>query len=86
MNECLSLIKRKKNQEIFEFVQDITSLIYWLINFKITGKLVERTMMKKYGVENINDHLMSFNTLCYATHVNRSFFVYISKFCNYFRY
>ncbi|KAK1402633.1 4-hydroxy-3-methylbut-2-enyl diphosphate reductase [Heracleum sosnowskyi] len=32
------------------------------------GKLVERTMMQKYGVENIKNHLMSFNTLCDATH------------------
>lgn len=32
------------------------------------GKLVERTMVQKHGVENINNHLMSFNTLCEATH------------------
>ncbi|PRQ23531.1 putative 4-hydroxy-3-methylbut-2-enyl diphosphate reductase [Rosa chinensis] len=31
------------------------------------GKLVENTMMRKYGVENINDHFVSFNTICYAT-------------------
>ncbi|XP_075511237.1 4-hydroxy-3-methylbut-2-enyl diphosphate reductase, chloroplastic-like [Primulina tabacum] len=31
------------------------------------GKLLERTMMRKYGVENINDHFMSFNTICDAT-------------------
>ncbi|KAH1030906.1 hypothetical protein J1N35_043080 [Gossypium stocksii] len=31
------------------------------------GKLVERTMMQKYGVENINDHFLSFNTICDAT-------------------
>ncbi|XP_062022157.1 4-hydroxy-3-methylbut-2-enyl diphosphate reductase, chloroplastic-like [Rosa rugosa] len=31
------------------------------------GKLVEKTMMRKYGVENINDHFVSFNTICYAT-------------------
>ncbi|XP_021738562.1 4-hydroxy-3-methylbut-2-enyl diphosphate reductase, chloroplastic-like [Chenopodium quinoa] len=31
------------------------------------GKLVERTMMRKYGVENINNHFMSFNTICDAT-------------------
>ncbi|KAI3448058.1 hypothetical protein Pfo_004723 [Paulownia fortunei] len=31
------------------------------------GKLVERTMMRKYGVENINNHFLSFNTICDAT-------------------
>ncbi|KAL8542848.1 hypothetical protein ACS0TY_003655 [Phlomoides rotata] len=31
------------------------------------GKLVERTMMRKNGVENINDHFISFNTICDAT-------------------
>ncbi|GAB4837940.1 hypothetical protein Ancab_027468 [Ancistrocladus abbreviatus] len=31
------------------------------------GKLIERTMMHKYGVENINEHFMSFNTICDAT-------------------
>ncbi|XWS39837.1 hypothetical protein CRYUN_Cryun18bG0088800 [Craigia yunnanensis] len=31
------------------------------------GKLVERTMMQKYGVENVNDHFISFNTICDAT-------------------
>ncbi|KAG4973851.1 hypothetical protein AAZX31_11G118600 [Glycine max] len=31
------------------------------------GKLLERTMMHKYGVENINEHFMSFNTICDAT-------------------
>ncbi|CDO97092.1 unnamed protein product [Coffea canephora] len=31
------------------------------------GKLVERTMMRKYGVENINTHFLSFNTICDAT-------------------
>ncbi|XP_078435597.1 4-hydroxy-3-methylbut-2-enyl diphosphate reductase [Wolffia australiana] len=31
------------------------------------GKLVERTMMQKYGVENTSDHFMSFNTICDAT-------------------
>ena len=31
------------------------------------GKLFERTMMKKYGTENLNDHFMSFNTICDAT-------------------
>ncbi|KAJ8441953.1 hypothetical protein Cgig2_020098 [Carnegiea gigantea] len=31
------------------------------------GKLVERTMMRKYGIENINNHFMSFNTICDAT-------------------
>nr|WLF00992.1 4-Hydroxy-3-methylbut-2-en-1-yl diphosphate reductase [Santalum album] len=31
------------------------------------GKLVERTMMRKHGVENINEHFMSFNTICDAT-------------------
>nr|WJV41847.1 4-hydroxy-3-methylbut-2-enyl diphosphate reductase [Phlomoides rotata] len=31
------------------------------------GKLVETTMMQKYGVENVNNHFMSFNTICDAT-------------------
>nr|ABM89226.1 4-hydroxy-3-methylbut-2-enyl diphosphate reductase [Picrorhiza kurrooa] len=31
------------------------------------GKLAERTMMQKYGVENVNNHFMSFNTICDAT-------------------
>ncbi|CAH9079678.1 unnamed protein product [Cuscuta epithymum] len=31
------------------------------------GKLIEKTMMRKYGVENINNHFMSFNTICDAT-------------------
>ncbi|KAI5661002.1 hypothetical protein M9H77_20325 [Catharanthus roseus] len=31
------------------------------------GKLIERTMMRKYGVQNVNDHFMSFNTICDAT-------------------
>ncbi|TQD76711.1 hypothetical protein C1H46_037745 [Malus baccata] len=31
------------------------------------GKLVERTMMSKHGVENVNDHFVSFNTICDAT-------------------
>ncbi len=31
------------------------------------GKLFERTMMQKYGVENINEHFLAFNTICDAT-------------------
>ncbi|GAB4853935.1 hypothetical protein Ancab_018144 [Ancistrocladus abbreviatus] len=31
------------------------------------GKLIERTVMHKYGVENLNEHFMSFNTICDAT-------------------
>ncbi|MCO5573977.1 hypothetical protein L7F22_027755 [Adiantum nelumboides] len=31
------------------------------------GKLFEKTMMTKYGIQNINDHFMSFNTICDAT-------------------
>ncbi|XVF67399.1 hypothetical protein PTKIN_Ptkin10aG0117800 [Pterospermum kingtungense] len=31
------------------------------------GKLLERTMMQKYGVTNVNDHFISFNTICDAT-------------------
>ncbi|KAL8096996.1 hypothetical protein AgCh_030180 [Apium graveolens] len=34
------------------------------------GKLAEKTMMRKHGVENINDHFMSFNTICDATQVS----------------
>ncbi|KAL2651325.1 hypothetical protein R1flu_019453 [Riccia fluitans] len=31
------------------------------------GKLLERAMLQKYGVENTQDHFMSFNTICDAT-------------------
>jgi len=31
------------------------------------GKLFERTMIKKYGPQSLNDHFMSFNTICDAT-------------------
>ncbi|KAH7835417.1 hypothetical protein Vadar_026003 [Vaccinium darrowii] len=31
------------------------------------GKLAERTMMRKYGVENVNEHFIVFDTICYAT-------------------
>ncbi|XP_010028563.2 4-hydroxy-3-methylbut-2-enyl diphosphate reductase, chloroplastic [Eucalyptus grandis] len=31
------------------------------------GKLAERTMMRKFGVENVNQHFISFNTICDAT-------------------
>jgi 4-hydroxy-3-methylbut-2-enyl diphosphate reductase len=31
------------------------------------GKLFERTMMRKYGATQLNDHFMSFNTICDAT-------------------
>ncbi|HBL60242.1 MAG TPA: 4-hydroxy-3-methylbut-2-enyl diphosphate reductase [Cyanobacteria bacterium UBA8803] len=31
------------------------------------GKLFERTMMKKYGPDRLNDHFQSFNTICDAT-------------------
>lgn len=31
------------------------------------GKLFESTMLKKYGPVNLNDHFMSFNTICDAT-------------------
>jgi 4-hydroxy-3-methylbut-2-enyl diphosphate reductase len=31
------------------------------------GKLFERTMMKKYGPPQLNDHFQSFNTICDAT-------------------
>ncbi|XP_022944390.1 4-hydroxy-3-methylbut-2-enyl diphosphate reductase, chloroplastic-like isoform X2 [Cucurbita moschata] len=35
------------------------------------GKLIEKTMMRKYGIENINDHFISFNTICNATQVRQ---------------
>ncbi|KAL0536284.1 hypothetical protein IC582_025227 [Cucumis melo] len=35
------------------------------------GKLMEKTMMRKYGVENINEHFISFNTICNATQVRQ---------------
>ncbi|MBW4607834.1 MAG: 4-hydroxy-3-methylbut-2-enyl diphosphate reductase [Hassallia sp. WJT32-NPBG1] len=31
------------------------------------GKLFERTMMRKYGPANLNQHFLSFNTICNAT-------------------
>ena len=31
------------------------------------GKMFEHTMMKKYGTEHLNEHFMSFNTICDAT-------------------
>uniref|UniRef100_A0ACD5GVR8 4-hydroxy-3-methylbut-2-enyl diphosphate reductase n=1 Tax=Desertifilum tharense IPPAS B-1220 TaxID=1781255 RepID=A0ACD5GVR8_9CYAN len=31
------------------------------------GKLFERTMMKKYGTDRLNEHFQSFNTICDAT-------------------
>lgn len=31
------------------------------------GKLFERTMMRKYGPTNLNEHFLSFNTICDAT-------------------
>lgn len=31
------------------------------------GKLFEKTMMRKYGPEHLNQHFMSFNTICDAT-------------------
>lgn len=31
------------------------------------GKLFERTMMQKYGVEHLNEHFIAFNTICDAT-------------------
>ncbi|KAK3195568.1 hypothetical protein Dsin_026878 [Dipteronia sinensis] len=33
------------------------------------GKLVQMTMMRKYGVENVNEHFISFNTICDATQI-----------------
>jgi len=34
---------------------------------ELIGKLLERVMIKKYGPQNINDHYISFNTICDAT-------------------
>ncbi|KAL2328927.1 hypothetical protein Fmac_022354 [Flemingia macrophylla] len=31
------------------------------------GRLLERTMMRKFGVETVNEHFISFNTICDAT-------------------
>ena len=31
------------------------------------GKLFERTMMQKYGVNHVNEHFLAFNTICDAT-------------------
>ncbi|MQL78236.1 hypothetical protein Taro_010678, partial [Colocasia esculenta] len=38
-----------------------------LLCLLLSGKLVEKTMMKKYGIENVNSHFISFNTICDAT-------------------
>ncbi|KAI8532932.1 hypothetical protein RHMOL_Rhmol11G0256500 [Rhododendron molle] len=35
------------------------------------GKLAERTIMRKYGVKNLNEHFIGFNTICYATQDNQ---------------
>lgn len=48
--------------------------------FPFAGKLVEKTMMQKYGVENVNDHFMSFNTICDATQVKPSSPIQFLKF------
>jgi len=34
---------------------------------ELIGKLFERVMLRKYGPQNINDHFISFNTICDAT-------------------
>lgn len=34
---------------------------------ELIGKLFERTLIKKYGPQNINEHFLSFNTICDAT-------------------
>jgi len=34
---------------------------------ELIGKLVERAMIKRYGPQEINDHYVSFNTICDAT-------------------
>lgn len=42
----------------------------YLFDQFLTGKFVEKTMMRKYGVENVNEHFISFNTICDATQVS----------------
>lgn len=42
----------------------------YILHDFLLGKLVEKTMMRKHGVENINEHFKSFNTICDATQVN----------------
>lgn len=51
---------------ITSFANKIMILTLFLYS---SGKLVERTMMRKYGVENVNNHFISFNTICDATQV-----------------
>jgi len=34
---------------------------------ELIGKLFERTLIKKFGPQQVNDHFMSFNTICDAT-------------------
>ncbi|RRT36564.1 hypothetical protein B296_00049579, partial [Ensete ventricosum] len=48
-------------------VQLVDATCPWVLKFEFSGKLVEKTMMRKYGVENINEHFVSFNTICDAT-------------------
>lgn len=34
--------------------------------------------MRKYGVENVNNHFLSFNTICDATQVNFHYLLWFS--------
>jgi 4-hydroxy-3-methylbut-2-en-1-yl diphosphate reductase len=43
------------------------------------GKLLERTLLRKYGVARINDHFRSFNTLCDATHERQDAVLELTK-------
>lgn len=50
----------------------VVSLFFLFFHFSLSGKLVEKTMMRKYGVENVSEHFICFNTICDATQVNFS--------------
>lgn len=78
------------------FIYEPNSISLYIYNYRHTlqyvyihmyyygaGKLVESTMMRKYGVENINKHFISANTVCDAAQVRAFVFVFVSIFVVY---